>query len=468
MKKELTLYCFLLFISLQVFGYQKTETNDLPNIILINVDDMGWRDTGFMGSQFYETPNLDLLASKGMIFNQAYAAAANCAPSRACMMSGENTPRHGVYTVGTSERGRTENRKLVPIVNKETIADHHLLFPELLQQNGYITCHSGKWHISQDPLTRGFNVNIGGSDAGNPGSYYPPYRNVPGIQAENDAYLTDLVMDKTLDFIANNQRQPFFLNYSPYAVHTPIQPVTSLLDKYLVKSPSNGQSNAKYATMVENLDRNIGRLIDLLHEKDMFGNTFIFFITDNGGLYKVTKQRPLRAGKGSYYEGGIRVPAFAVWPGRIRPDQVSEIPITNLDIFPTLLELTGIKQPENKNLDGLSLLPLLTEDKNLPKRPLFWHFPIYLEGGNGESQDPVFRTRPGSAVRYGDWKLIQYFENNAKELYNLKEDISESNNLVNKNTHKAEELLSLLENWREKTNAPIPETLNPLFQVTSH
>tara|TARA_R110002124_G_scaffold287328_1_gene472914 strand:+ start:3005 stop:4423 length:1419 start_codon:yes stop_codon:yes gene_type:complete len=465
MKKEMTLSFFLLFISLNIFGYQReaASKNTLPNIILINVDDMGWRDTGFMGSQFYETPNLDLLASKGVIFNQAYAAAANCAPSRACMMSGENTPRHGVYTVANSDRGKSENRKLVPTVNNPTIADHHLLFAELLQQNGYITCHSGKWHISKDPLTRGFDVNIGGSDAGNPGSYYPPYKNVPSIQSTNDDYLTDLVMDKTLDFLANNQEQPFFLNYSPYAVHTPIQPVADLLEKYLGKSPSNGQSDAKYATMVENLDRNIGRLIDLLQEKKLFENTFIFFVTDNGGLFKVTKQRPLRAGKGSYYEGGIRIPAFVVWPGRIRPGQVSEVPITNLDIFPTLLELAGIEKPENKNLDGISLLPLLTAGKNLPKRPFFWHFPIYLEGGNAESQDPVFRTRPGSAIRYGDWKLIQYFEKGELELYNLKEDISESNNLVNDRPDKAKELLTLLENWRESTHAPIPETLNPDF-----
>ena len=194
----MTLSFFLLFISLNIFGYQReaASKNTLPNIILINVDDMGWRDTGFMGSQFYETPNLDLLASKGVIFNQAYAAAANCAPSRACMMSGENTPRHGVYTVANSDRGKSENRKLVPTVNN---------------------------------------------------------------QSTNDDYLTDLVMDKTLDFLANNQEQPFFLNYSPYAVHTPIQPVADLLEKYLGKSPSNGQSDAKYATMVENLDRNIGR-----------------------------------------------------------------------------------------------------------------------------------------------------------------------------------------------------------------
>ena len=466
MKKKLTLFSLLLILSLHVLGYQKTALKKaLPNIVLINIDDMGWRDAGFMGSQFYETPNLDDLAARGIIFNQAYAAAANCAPSRACMMSGENTPRHGVYTVGSSERGKSKNRKLIPVVNKATIPDQHLLFPELLKQNGYSTCHAGKWHISQDPLTRGFDVNIGGSDAGNPGSYYPPYKNVPGIQAENDDYLTDLVMDKTLDFIANHdKKQPFFLNYSPYAVHTPIQPVAGLLGKYLGKSPSNGQDNAKYATMVENLDRNIGRLIDLLHEKKLYGNTFIFFITDNGGLFRVTKQRPLRAGKGSYYEGGIRVPAFAVWPGKINPDQVSEAPITNLDILPTLLELTGILKPEDKILDGISLIPLLTGNKELPERPLYWHFPVYLEGGNNESQDLLFRTRPGSAIRYGDWKLIQYFENNVIELYNLKDDVSENNSLVNENQEKAKTLLSMLDHWRKRTDAPIPKTLNPDFE----
>jgi len=465
MKKELTLSCFLLTLCLNVLGNQGIKPQKaLPNIILINVDDMGWRDTGFMGSQFYETPNLDDLSSQGIIFSQAYAAAANCAPSRGCMMSGENTPRHGVYTVANSDRGKTENRKLVPIVNNATIAAHHLLFSELLQQNGYTTCHAGKWHISQNPLTKGFDINIGGSDAGNPGSYYPPYKNVPGLAAGNDAYLTDVVMDKTLDFIAGNHKQPFFLNYSPYAVHTPIQPIPGLLEKYLGKSPSNGQDNAKYATMVENLDRNIGRLIDLLHEKKLFDNTFIFFITDNGGLFKVTKQRPLRAGKGSYYEGGIRVPAFAVWSGKITPGKISAVPITNLDIFPTLLELTGISKPENKILDGLSLLPLLTQNQDLSKRPLFWHFPIYLEGGNEESQDPVFRTRPGSAIRYGDWKLIHYFEDNTIELYDLKEDISENNNLENENPEKVTELFSMLDNWRKMTNAPIPKTLNPDFK----
>jgi arylsulfatase A-like enzyme len=462
-KKRIS-FILILFTFNIFYGQDETSKEERPNIILINIDDMGWKDVGFMGSKYYETPTIDALAAEGMIFNQAYAAAANCAPSRACLMSGENTPRHGVYTVNNSDRGKSKDRKLIPVKNNFTIDENFLLLPEILKENGYTTCHAGKWHITKDPKNQGFDVNIGGSHAGNPGSYYPPYKNVPSIQASNNEYLTDIVMNMTLDFVNKNHSDPFFLYYSPYAVHTPIHPVMSLLDKYKSKQPSNGQNNPEYATMVENLDRNIGRLIRLLKEKKVYNNTFIFFISDNGGVYKVTKQKPLRAGKGSYYEGGIREPAFAVWQGKINKGSITEKPITNLDIFPTLLEVANIEKPEGKILDGMSLLPFLTKKEDLKLRPLFWHFPIYLEGGNIESQDPIFRTRPGSAIRLGDWKLIQYFENNELELYNLKEDISENNNLFEDHPKKGKELLSVLENWRRETNAPIPQNVNPDYK----
>lgn len=462
-KKRIS-FILILFTFNIFYGQDETSKEERPNIILINIDDMGWKDVGFMGSKYYETPTIDALAAEGMIFNQAYAAAANCAPSRACLMSGENTPRHGVYTVNNSDRGKSKDRKLIPVKNNFTIDENFLLLPEILKQNGYTTCHAGKWHITKDPKNQGFDVNIGGSHAGNPGSYYPPYKNVPSIQASNNEYLTDIVMNMTLDFVQKNHSDPFFLYYSPYAVHTPIHPVKSLLDKYKSKPPSDGQNNPEYATMVENLDRNIGRLIRLLKEKKVYNNTFIFFISDNGGVYKVTKQKPLRAGKGSYYEGGIREPAFAVWKGKINKGSITEKPITNLDIFPTLLEVANIEKPEGKILDGMSLLPFLTKKEDLELRPLFWHFPIYLEGGNIESQDPIFRTRPGSAIRLGDWKLIQYFENNELELYNLKEDISENNNLFEDHPKKGKELLSVLENWRRETNAPIPQNVNPDYK----
>jgi arylsulfatase A-like enzyme len=437
---------------------------DRPNILLINIDDMGWRDVGFMGSEYYETPNIDALALQGMIFTDAYAAASNCAPSRACLMSGQWTPRHGIYTVNSSERGKSKDRKLIPTVNNEYMLDDNLLIPEVLQIAGYKTCHAGKWHLSDDPLLSSFDVNIGGSHAGNPGSYYPPFKNVPSLTAPtNDYYLTNLIMDKTLEFVKSTDKDPFFLYYSPYAVHTPISPVKELLDKYENKPEWNGQNNAKYATMVENLDTQIGRLIDLLKESGKLDNTFILFTSDNGGAYGITKQRPLRAGKGSYYEGGIREPMFVFYKGVIEGGTKSDYPVSNLDFYPTILEVAGISKPENKVLDGQSILSITKGKNRLNERPLFWHFPIYLEGGNPECQDTLFRTRPGSAIRFGDWKLIQYFENNDIELYNLKKDNSEKNNLVTSNTQKVNELLELLVEWRNETNAPLPTELNPGF-----
>jgi len=291
----------------------KNIKQEKPNIIVILIDDLGWRDVGFMGSKYYETPNIDKLAGKGMVFTNAYAAAANCAPSRACLMSGEWTPKHGIYTVDNSDRGNTKDRKLIPTPNTRTLASNILIFPEILKRAGYTTCHAGKWHLTDNPLQRGFDVNIGGSHAGSPGSYYPPYKNVPSLIAPTAGYnLTNLIMDKTLDFVKSVSDKPFFLYYAPYAVHTPIQAVKSLLPKYKSKDEWNGQNNAEYATMVENVDAQIGRLIDLLESSGKLENTFILFTSDNGGVYDITKQWPLRAGKGSAYEGGIREPMFAI------------------------------------------------------------------------------------------------------------------------------------------------------------
>ncbi|MFP4365825.1 MAG: sulfatase [Bacteroidales bacterium] len=438
-----------------------------PNIILINIDDMGWRDVGFMGSEFYETPNLDTLAAGGMIFTNAYASASNCAPSRASMLTGQWTPRHGIYTVMSSERGRSEDRKLIPTENRTLLPGDHYTFAEALQKAGYATCHAGKWHVSDDPAKHGFDVNIGGRESGNPGSYYPPYKLVPLEAPSEDYYLTNLIMDKTLEFIKTIKDRPLFLNYSPYAVHTPIHPVHDLLPKYKNKSPWKGQNNADYATMIENLDIQIGRLISTMKNSGKLDNTFILFISDNGGHYGVTKQLPLRSGKGSYYEGGIRVPMFVYWKGNIPAGVSSDVPVTMLDFFPTLLEVAGIAKPTDKVFDGESLMPLLSAKGTIETRPLYWHFPVYLEAYQKEgdpTQDPLFRTRPGSAVRFGDWKLIQYFEYNDIELYNLKEDIGEKNNLADSNPDKLKELLTMLEKWREEIDAPVPTELNPEYK----
>ena len=436
-----------------------------PNIVIINVDDMGWRDVGFMGNEYYETPNLDRLSEGGMVFTNGYSSAANCAPSRASLFTGKWSTRHGIYTVGSSERGASRHRRLIPTENTTTLSKDHEILSKILSKNGYISCHSGKWHLSDTPLDYGFHVNIGGAHNGLPRSYYPPYKNVK-LEGKPDQNLTDLIMEKTLEFIDTVQH-PFFLNYAPYAVHTPITAIDHLLPKYLNKSSWNGHDNDKYATMIENLDRNIGLLIKKLEEKDLFKNTMIVFTSDNGGLFGITNQHPLRAGKGSYYEGGIRVPFFFVMKDKIRSRSTSDEPITNLDILPTLLSTAQIPYDINE-YDGTDLSPLLNEEVETIDRVLYWHFPIYLQAykiNANENRDSLFRTRPGSVIRTGKWKLHYYFEDDGIELYNLDEDLSEKNNLALKEDDQTEKMLQQLNKWWKNTNAPIPESFNPEFEL---
>ena len=435
-----------------------------PNFVLINVDDLGWKDLGYTGSQYYETPNIDQLSRSGMVFTNGYASAANCAPSRASLMTGKWITRHGIYTVASSERGETRYRKLIPTKNTITLPKKFPTIASILAEAGYTTCHSGKWHLSSSPLDYGFNINIGGGHNGHPGSYYPPYGNVK-INGDTTQYLTDAIMGNILQLI-DTVKSPFFLYYAPYAVHTPIHPVTSLLPKYHNKSEWEGQGNVDYATMVENLDTNIGYLMNLLKSRELLKNTLIVFTSDNGGLYGITKQRPLRAGKGSYYEGGIRVPYIFRWDGKIKENTSNISPISNLDLFPTLLEIAGI-DATSYNPDGLNLIPILTDESDPINRSLYWHFPIYLQAYNvndNENRDSLFRTRPGSVIRTGKWKLHYYFEDDGIELYNLEEDISERNNIAIENPEKTGELLSLLKDWWLSTNAPIPDEKNPEFE----
>lgn len=460
-KLTFTLFIIVLACTLITNGCNLDKENNYPNIILINIDDLGWKDVGFMGSEYYETPHIDLLASKGIIFSQAYAAAANCAPSRASLMTGLWPTRHGIYTVGNSERGAAEHRRLIPVKNITTLPDSFLTIPEFLLQKGYATCHSGKWHLSDNPVDYGFQVNIGGGHNGHPGSYYPPYKNVP-LESENNEYLTDLITKKTTTFI-DTVSQPFFLNFSPYAVHTPIQPIDSLLPKYQSKAPSQGHNNPAYASMIENMDKNIGIIMSSLEERAVLDNTLIIFTSDNGGLFGITEQPPLRAGKGSYYEGGIRVPFAVIWPGRIEENTTSDIPITHLDIFPTILEIFD----ENQELDGNSLLGLISKTKVNQDRSLYWHFPVYLQAYNksyNENRDSLFRTRPGSVVRQGNWKLHYYFEDDGIELYNLADDIGERNNRVKSNPEQVDSIMNILQSWWKQTNAPIIMEKNPAFR----
>lgn len=443
-----------------------------PNILLINIDDLGWTDTSFMGSQYYETPHIDQLSNEGMVFSRAYAAASNCAPSRAALFSGQYAPRTGIFTVGNSDRGPTQHRKLIPVKNTLYLDSENLTFAEILQNNGYKTAHVGKWHISEDPTAYGFDVNIAGFEAGNPagrwnmGGYFSPYNNPHLEDGPEGEYLTDRLTDEAIAFLEGVENQPFLLNYSPYIVHTPIQPKPELEEKYERKSKTNRHDNPGYAAMVETMDQNVGRLISFLKDTGQFENTLIIFTSDNGGLHEISRQWPLRAGKGFYFEGGIRVPMIMVWSGMIMPGSFSEQVVSQIDLFPTLLEVAGIDIPEDKILDGESLMPVF-KGKSLPERALFWHFPIYLQaysGNNPDTHDTYFRTRPGSVILMYPWKLHEYFEDGRIELYNLELDVRETTNLAEIFPTKTEELYNLLKDWRFKLKAPVPEELNPDYQ----
>lgn len=434
---------------------------DRPNIVFILVDDLGWSDTGFMGNPIYETPNLDKLASEGVVFTNAYAPAANCAPSRASIISGKNTPRHGIYTVGSSERGKSKDRKLIPTPNTTTLADSLITLAEVMRDNGYINASMGKWHLGEDPKTQGFDVNIGGSPAGHPKSYFSPYKNKNIADGPKGEYLTDRLTNEAITFISTNYSKPFFLYLPYFTVHTPLQGKQHLVEKYTSKIKDDHRYNAKYGAMIESMDDNVGRLLNTLDELKISDNTMIIFLSDNGGLAAVSSQIPLRAGKGSYYEGGVRVPCIIKWPSKIKEAKKTDIPITGLDIFPTLVDV--VKDNNAYDLDGVSLLPFLTENVSIKERALFWHFPVYLQGVNAkkdEARDSLFRTRPGSIIRKGEWKLHEYFEDGAIELYNLKTDVGEQNNLSDSYPEIVKELYTELQQWRKNTGAPIPDELN--------
>ncbi len=461
MMKRFSLWVLLIILSTS-FSCRKHE-NQAPNIVLIVADDLGWRDVGFMGSSYYETPSMDQLASEGMVFGQAYASAANCAPSRASLMSGQYSTAHGIYTVGSSERGDSRFRRIIPSENITTLRSDFRTLAEALKDAGYITASIGKWHLGEDPRYQGFDVNVGGSHRGHPGSYFAPYRG-PVLEAPAGEYLTDRLTEEALGFIRQYRRQPFFLYLPYYAVHTPIQAKDSLEQKYREKDSHSCQDNAAYAGMVDNLDRCMGLLLEELDQLGLRENTLVIFTSDNGGIRDISCQDPLRAGKGSYYEGGIRVPLVFSWPGKIAAGTRKEDPVINLDFYPTLMELT--EQNADPELDGLSLWPLLSGKGKFPQRSLFFHFPVYLQAyrpGYDDGRDPLFRTRPGSVIRKGEWKLHHYYEDGETELYKLDNDPGERNNLVNEFPEKREELLDLLKKWLKGEQASIEFTSNPEF-----
>ena len=437
-----------------------------PNIVYINADDLGVMDVGFNEGQFH-TPHIDALARRGMVFTNAYAPAANCAPSRACVHSGQWTPRHGVYTVGSSERGKSARRKLVPIANTLFLADEKITIAESLRDAGYRTIHLGKYHIGKDPLADGFEVNVGGDHSGSPnGGYYSPWNK--GAMSEwtskvdGRTHRCDVFAEEAARFIAEHHDEPMFVHFSPYLVHTPLTPVAEFVDRY-----EDSPIDSRYGSMVQKLDQAVGRLVAAIDEHDLASDTLIVFSSDNGGVAAIHSQSPLRAGKGSYYEGGIREPMVVSWSGRIEAGSRCATPVTTLDLYPTFMALAGARVPERQTLDGTDLSGLLLQTSVLEPRDLFWHFPIYLQafsGSEDDARDRFFRTRPGSVMRSGRWKLHEYFEDAAIELYDLESDPGERNNLASAWPQLASELHARLVQWRHRVDAPIPTQPNPDYR----
>jgi arylsulfatase A-like enzyme len=446
------------------------EAASPPNIVFIYVDDLGWRDLGVMGSEYYETPNVDALASQGMLFTNAYSNAPNCAPSRASLLTGYYTPRHGIYTVNSAARGDTRLRRLIPVDNRTDLDTSFVTVAKALQSAGYVTGHLGKWHLGGEgslPTDHGFDWAVGGDQSGSPASYFFPYENatrrIPdlgGHGAEGE-YLTDRLTTEAIAFIRANTDRPFFLYLSHYAVHTPLRAKPDLVEHYQGKSATGGHDNPIYAAMVHSVDESVGRVMDALDELDLTSRTVIVFYSDNGGYGPATSMAPLRGSKGMLYEGGIRVPLIVRWPEQVLPGSRSNDPVIGTDLFPTILDLANVPPTGSEKTDGLSLLPLLNQEEELPQRPLYWHFPAYLEAYR--SMVGPWRTTPASAIRIGDYKLIRFFEDQRVELYDLSSDAGEQRDISTTMPEKTAELDGQLRSWWERVGAWIPTVLNPEF-----
>ena len=458
MDRFIKLYAHFLLLTLGCLPMQGSL-----NVIYLNADDLGVMDVGFMGSKLYHTPNLDHLAKEGMVFTDGYAPAANCAPSRAACISGQWASRTGVYTVGTSERGNTRDRMLIPTPNRLHLKDEVITIAEEFKKAGYRTAQVGKWHLGEDPTTQGVDINVAGNTRGAPSSYFSPYKNPNLEDGPKGEYLTDRLTTEAINILRQFKEDPFFLYFPFYSIHTPLQGRKDLKKKYV----NNPKVDADYAAMVECLDENVGRLMGALDELGLRDNTLVLFSSDNGGIRKYSKQDPWRAGKGSYYEGGIRVPLTIRWPGVVEPGSTCSVPVSGLDFYPTFLEVIAAKPSEGKEVDGNSLVPLLSGKEEFPKdRCLYWHFPVYLQNYAGEedqSRDAKFRTRPGTVLRKGKWKLHEYFEDGALLLYDLEKDPGETHNLAAEKPKKLQALKADMYTWRQRTDSPVPTKLNPKY-----
>ncbi|MFN9715285.1 MAG: sulfatase-like hydrolase/transferase [Planctomycetota bacterium] len=427
------------------------------NIVFILADDLGYTDTGCYGSSYYETPHIDRLASQGMrLLNHHHCP--NCTPTRAALMSGQYGARTGVYTVGSIDRFDWSKRPLRPVDNVEQLPLDRSTVAEQLRLAGYATGMFGKWHIGNrgpyHPGKRGFDQAIVSMGA------HFDFETNPETPYPNGQYLADFLTDRAVDFIERHQDRPFFLYLPHFSVHSPHDAKPEWKKHFQDKPGVGGHKNPTYAAMIASLDESVGRILKTLDDRRLSENTIVLFASDNGGVGgyvregikqegDITDNAPLRSGKGSLYEGGIRVPLIARWPGVIQPSSTSNVPTIHVDVFPTLLEIAGAPKP-SQVLDGESLLPVFQAGK-LQRTAIYQHFPGYLGAGAN-----AWRTTPGGVIQEGPWKLIEYYEDDRTELYHLEEDPGETRNLRSEKPELASAMKKRLASWRASVKAPMP------------
>ncbi|MDX8340687.1 sulfatase [Draconibacterium sp. IB214405] len=483
LKSSLLFYISVLFVLTACKSKSEVEK---PNILFILVDDLGWADLGYTGSKYHETPNVDKLATEGMVFTDAYAACPVCSPSRAAIMSGKYPARLDLtdYIPGNRQWGPHKDQKLASHPFKLQLDLEEYTLAEALKDAGYKTMFAGKWHLGEEekyyPDQQGFDINIAGNKTGHPaGGYFSPYKNPQIEDGYEGEYLTDRLTDEVIQFIRQHKDSTFFAYLSYYTVHLPLQAKPEKVKKYQDKLAEmnysdeesfnegktwfkNIQNMPRYAAMVESMDENVGRVLDVLDELGLAENTIVVFTSDNGGMASNTNKdlipttnAPLRAGKGFLYDGGIREPLLIRWPSKIQSGSNST-PVTGVDLYPTLLDLAGLSMNTEQHKDGVSLKPLL-ENESIAERPIFWHYPHYSGGLGG---------RPSGAIRLGKYKLIEFYEDMHLELYNLENDISEKNDLSAKFPEKTIELKNLLHQWRNEVDAQMPYP-NPDYELVN-
>jgi arylsulfatase A-like enzyme len=470
------------FISLFFASAALLHAATPPNLLLLYADDLGQRDLGCYGSTFYETPNLDRLAKQGALFTQGYAACPVCSPTRAAIQTGQWPQRTGVTdyigAAKTPEQWK-RNTKLLPAPYRDQLEHAETTLAELLKTADYATFFAGKWHLGPEghwPEDQGYEINMGGVDRGGPygpGKYFTPYANPRLPDGPPGEHLPDRLATETCRFIEANQSRPFFASYAFYDVHTPLNARQDLEAKYEAKRQKMNlearfgreeprevrlvQEHVTYAAMVEAMDLAVGKILAKLDELGLAENTLVLFTSDNGGLStsegSPTSNLPLRGGKGWLYEGGVRVPLIVRWPAQVKPAQVIATPACSVDIFPTFAQAAGVK-PMSK-VDGIALQPTLSGDASANERPLFWHYPHYGNQGGA----------PGAAMRQGDWKLIQWFEGDRVELFNLRDDLSEGTNLAEKEPQRVQSMLAALKAWQNDVGALFP-TSNAAFDAS--